>query len=236
MKTTKTIKTTARNLALVAVLALGLTLSTAVTVQAAGQTTVRVAVLDTGIDITHPALNGKVVASVNFTDSGTATDVQGHGTHIAGIIASNAGNAEILNVKVAGDNGITNPETVAKGITWAVENRARVINISLAVKETNENLEKAVALAIERGVIVVAAAGNNGDAAPVYPAAYTGVTSVGATDNQSRVVSWSNGGAAVSATAPGVNILSTLPGGEWGVKSGTSQAAAQVTASIAARL
>ncbi|MEW6143373.1 MAG: S8 family serine peptidase [Chloroflexota bacterium] len=237
MKELKAIKRATRNLVLVAVIVLGLTLSAAATVQAAAPAAaVKVAVLDTGIDATHTALNGRVTASINLTDSRTETDVQGHGTHIAGIIASNAGNVEILNIKVAGDNGITSPETIAKGIIWAVENGARIINISLAVKETSEDLEKAVALAIEKRIVVVAAAGNSGAAAPAYPAAYPGVVSVGAVNSQGKITAWSNGGTAVSTTAPGVNILSTLPGGEWGVKSGTSQAAARVTASIAAGL
>jgi thermitase len=197
---------------------------------------IRVAILDTGIDAAHPALAGRVVASVNFTGSGTETDVIGHGTHVAGIIASNAGNVEILNVKVADDSGVTDHETLTKGIVWAVENGAKIINISLTVREPGSDLERAVAEALATGIIVVAAAGNQGADAPSYPAAYPGVISAGATDSQGKIAVWSNGGTAVSTTAPGVSILSAIPGGGWGVKSGTSQAAARVTASIAARL
>jgi len=236
-QTGRAISKAAWRLALTAVLALtlGLTFSTAAA-QAATPAIIRIAVLDTGIDAAHPALAGRVVASVNFTGSGTETDVLGHGTHVAGIIATNARNVEILNVKVADDGGVTDGETLARGIVWAVENGARIINISLTVREPAVDLERAVAEATANGIMIIAAAGNEGAAAPSYPAVYPGVISVGAADYHGRIAAWSNGGAAVSTTAPGVNILSAIPGGRWGVKSGTSQAAARVTASIAATL
>ena len=104
----------------------------------AGKPEIRVAVLDTGIDSTHPALSGKVVASVSFTENPVAYDLNGHGTHIASIIAASPGrfagiiglayNSRLMNVKVANDDGFSNASTVAKGIIWAVENGANVIN------------------------------------------------------------------------------------------------------------
>ncbi|MCX8126559.1 MAG: S8 family serine peptidase [Dehalococcoidia bacterium] len=198
--------------------------------------TVKVAVLDTGVDVTHFALKGRVIASVNLTDSETESDVNGHGTHVAGIIVSNSTNVVILNVKVACDSGVTTPGTIAKGIIWATENGARIINISLTVSQANDDLKKAVSLAINRGIVVVAAAGNDGAASPAHPAACPGVISVGATDDKGNIAVWSNGGSAVSVVAPGVDVVSTIPGNSWGKKSGTSQAAALVTAKIAANL
>lgn len=230
----RTFKRTGQYLTLA--LALVFTFSSPIMAQAATAAVIRIAVLDTGIDAAHPALSGKIVASINFTDSGTENDILGHGTHVAGIIVSNVRNVEILNVKVAGDNGITDQETLAKGIVWSVENGARIINISLTVKGPSEDLDKAIARARANGITVIAAAGNNGTATPSYPAAHPDVISVGATDSQGKIAVWSNGGATVNATAPGVNILSAIPGGKWGVKSGTSQAAAWTTASIAAGL
>ncbi len=108
-----------------------------------GQPDILIAVLDTGINHNHPVLAGKVVASINFSNSPTIDDRNGHGTHIAGIIAASpntmagiiglAYNASILNVKVANDNGSAEAANVARGIIWAVDQGARVINVSLTI-------------------------------------------------------------------------------------------------------
>jgi subtilisin family serine protease len=114
-----------------------------------------VAVLDTGIDKSHEDLIGKVVAEVNFTDSPVAGDVYGHGTHIAGIIAAYSDNglgvvgvapqSLLLNVKVAEDDGRCETSAVARGIIWAVDNGAVVINISIEIREPSAELVKATA-------------------------------------------------------------------------------------------
>jgi len=209
----------------------------------AGKPEIRVAVLDTGIDSTHPALSRKVVASVSFTESPVVDDLNGHGTHIAGIIAASpnsfsgliglAENSQLMNIKVANDDGFCNATTIAKGIIWAAENGANVINISLVINKPSSELEDAVNYAWDNGVVVVAAAGNCFNSAPTYPAFYPNTIAVAATDTNDRVPSWSNRGEWVDVAAPGVAIYSAAPeeGSAW--KSGTSMAAALVSAEAA---
>ena len=204
---------------------------------------VTVAVLDTGVDSHHIDLQGKVVASYNFTSSPTVEDLRGHGTHVAGIIVrdfeAGVGNdglkheVRLINVKVAEDSGICRAETVSKGIIWAADNGAEVINISLALKQPLSDLEEAIRYAWSKGAVIVAAAGNENLNLPIYPAAYPQVVGVAATDDTGQLTTWSNRGAWVTASAPGANIYSTLPGNAYGFKSGTSQAAASVSGDAA---
>ena len=204
-----------------------------------GEASVVIAVLDTGIDKEHEDLVGKVIAEVNFTDSPTADDIYGHGTHVAGIIAAAANNGvgiagmaydcRLMNVKVADDCGIFYNSVVAKGVRWAVEHGANVINISLFDAESSRNLEEAIDYAWSRGVVVVAAAGNCIGTKVSYPAYYSNCLAVAATDSDDCLASWSSWGDWVDLAAPGVDIYSTLPGDQYGSKSGTSMAAAHVS-------
>lgn len=194
---------------------------------------VLIAVLDTGIDQQHEDLAGKVVASVNFSDSPTVSDFYGHGTFVAGIIATNA-KCRLLNVKVADDNGVVLGPSVAKGIVWAVDNGAKVINMSLIVPTPSSALEQAVDYAWSKGVVLVAGAGNTKSI--VYPAFYPEVIAVAATDSEGELWPMSNSGDWVDAYAPGVEIFSTLPGNNYGYWSGTSMAAAYISAAAASAL
>ena len=198
-----------------------------------------VAILDTGIDSQHEELAGKVSAEVNFTDSPTVGDINGHGTRIAGIIAGSgnnslgiagvAPNARLLNVKVADDFGVCNAEAVARGILWAVDHGANVINISLEVRDPSTALENAVDYAWSHGTVIVAAAGNDAGSTPVYPAYYSVAISVAATGPDDELAPLSNHGDWVDMAAPGLNIYSTTPGNGYGYESGTSFAAAYVS-------
>ena len=204
-----------------------------------GEATVVIAVLDTGIDKEHEDLAGKVIAEVNFTDSPTAKDVYGHGTHIAGIIAAAADNGvgvdglaydcRLMNVKVADDQGRFDSSAAAEGVTWAVEHGANIINMSLVSTELSRDLEKAIDYAWGKGVVVVAAAGNCMGKKTAYPACYANCVAVAATDSNDCVASWSSWGDWVDVAAPGVDIYSTLPGNRYDRKSGTSMAAAHVS-------
>lgn len=206
------------------------------------QQEVIVAVLDTGIDIAHEDLEGKVIESVNFSKSDSDEDIQGHGTHIAGIIAANANNGigiagaapnvKLLNVKIAEDNGIVWASSVAKGIIWATDNGASIINMSLTVPSNYQPLEDAVDYALGKGVVMVAAAGNRVKSL-TYPAAYGDVIAVAATNPDGTVWSESNDGDFVDVYAPGVGILSTYPDNKYAFLSGSSMATAYVT-SVAA--
>ena len=198
-----------------------------------------IAVLDTGIDLNHEDLAGKVVESVNFSSSKTEEDVNGHGTHIAGIIAADrnngigitgaAQNVKLLNVKIAEDNGTVWASNVAKGIIWATDNGARVINMSLAVPSKFQPLEDAVKYAWDHGVVLVAAAGNNVKSV-TYPVGYPDVIGVAANNPDGTVWTGSNDGDYVDVYAPGVEILSTLPGNKYGFLSGSSMSTAYVSA------
>jgi len=204
-----------------------------------GSQNVIIAILDTGIDVNHPDLAGKVVSSVNFTDSSTAyANGQSHATHVAGIAAAitNNGvgiaglgrNSSLMNVKVLGDNGYGYYSWIAQGIIWAADHGADVINLSLGGSSASPTLENAVNYAWSKGVVVVAAAGNNGSTVPFYPADYTNCISVAATDYNDALASWSNHGSWVDVAAPGVSIYSCIPGSQYGYMSGTSMASPHV--------
>ena len=204
-----------------------------------GANNVVIAILDTGIDKEQEDLVGKVIAEVNFTDSPTADDVYGHGTHIAGIIAAWAKNGagvaglahdcRLINVKVADDQGGFDSAVAARGVIWAVDHGARVINMSLVSTEPSSSLEQAINYAWNQGAVVIAAAGNLVGNKIVYPAYYSNCIAVAATDSNDCVASWSSQGDWVDVAAPGVDIYSTLPGNKYGSKSGTSMAAAHVS-------
>ena len=206
---------------------------------------VLVAVLDTGIASVHEDIIGKVIGEVNFTESFTTSDLRGHGTQIAGIIGAHVNNslgiaglaphARLLNVKVADDTGRVWPADMASGIIWAADHGARVINVSLCLGNGSQALEEAVEYAWKKGAVIVAAAGNCQMQAQA-PACYPHVIAVGALDASYGIWQRSNQGECVNAYAPGVDIYSTLPGNSYGYISGTSAAAAYVSAAAAEML
>ncbi len=189
---------------------------------------VLVAVIDTGIDQSHASLKGKVVAQIDFSGSSSTLDENGHGTHMAGTIAAIAPNALFLNVKSANSRGRCQTETVATAIRWAADNGAQVINVSLEVSASTE-LENAVRHAWQQGAVVIAAAGNSGTTANAYPAAYSEVIAVAATNRQNGLAVLSNHGSWVDIAAPGQKILGEFPGGVLDYETGTSPAAAHVS-------
>ncbi|GAB3277268.1 S8 family peptidase [Sinomonas notoginsengisoli] len=182
----------------------------------------KVAVLDTGVAADNPDIWSQVTASANFSTSSTQDDMYGHGTHVAGIVAAIANNAmgvagvcytcTILNGKVLDDNGSGTSSAIAQGIDWAVASGAKVINMSLAMRFGSTTLQTAVNNAWNKGVVIVAAAGNTGAQYKMYPAAYSNVIAVAATDNNDAKASFSTYGAKwVDVAAPGVSVYSTFP-------------------------
>ncbi len=204
-----------------------------------------VAILDTGVDRDHEDLVGRVVAEVNLGDSPVVNDLHGHGTHIAGIIAANAGNSIgitgvaleslIMNVKVTDDRGRCDAAAIADGIVWAVDRGADILSISLRLSEPSQELEGAVAYAWNHGVLIIAAAGNEGGSVPQYPAYYPECIAVTATREDGSRAPLASHGDWVDVAAPGYQVYSTLPDNEYGYKTGTSQATAHV-AGLAALL
>ena len=197
---------------------------------------VRVAVIDSGIDLGHPELRGRVVAKKSFV-GGTTSDDVGHGTFVAGEIAAITDNgvgiaglappARLVIAKVVRSDGTIAPKAEARAIRWAVRQRARVINLSLGSTRDPRNSgnngyssaeRRAIEFAVRRGVLVVAAVGNGNDAPTKpwpyasYPAAFPHVLGVSAYGKTGRVPMFSNrDGQYVDLTAPGMDIVSLFP-------------------------
>lgn len=200
-----------------------------------------VAVIDTGLDVNHPDFAGRVVSPYNvLTGTSDVTDTEGHGTHVAGIIAGAWGNkaggvdpnAKIMPIKAAGKNGGFKASDVATGIRYAVDHGAKVINLSLGGPIKMPYVQEAINYAESKGVVVVAAMGNNGKEKATYPAEFTDVEAVASSKGDKRS-KFSNYGDRTDVSAPGENILSTLPGGQYGTKSGTSMASPYVAGEAA---
>lgn len=193
-----------------------------------GDESIVVAVLDTGISKANGDLADRVVAEINLTSSATTDDLYGHGTHMAGTIVAVAPECRLMNVKVADDRGRCDPAVVARGIIWATDQGASVINISLSM-QASPDLEKAVDYAWSQGVMVLAAAGNKGCSEPSYPAYYANSLAVAGTNQNDSLALLSSYGYWVDVVAPGLNIYSELPGNQYGYKTGTSAAVAHVS-------
>jgi subtilisin family serine protease len=201
---------------------------------------ITVAVLDTGVKASHPDLKGKVAKGYDAIASkpGARFDDNGHGTFLAGIIvgkhngsgvAGIAPGARILPVKVLNSDGVGDSDDIARGIIWAVDNGADVINMSFGADSTNKVEAAAIDYARGSGVTLIAAAGNEGFREVMYPAAYPGVVGVGATDPQNQRASFSNRGGHVDVVAPGQGILSTFTDIPYTWTSGTSMSTAYVS-------
>jgi type VII secretion-associated serine protease mycosin len=216
-----------------------------------GASDVIIAVIDTGVDLSHPDLAGKIVEGVDFVNGDEmAQDDEGHGTHVAGIAAALTNNAtgvagiawgaRIMPIKVLDSSGSGYASDVAAGIAWSADHGAHIINLSLGSASASSTVEDAVSYAYDRGSLIVAAAGNEylwGNA-PLYPAAYPNVMAVAATNDTDEHARYSNTGAYVDVAAPGGDpdssadgdprhwIMSTLwsGGSTYGRNAGTSMA------------
>jgi subtilisin family serine protease len=191
-----------------------------------GNPSVIVAVVDTGAAADHPALAGRVLPGYDFVNNDAdAGDDNGHGTALAGIVASTCPACRILPVKVLGANMTGDWGTIAAGVTWAADHGAQVINLSIGAPRAPDSLGAAIADALAKGVIVVAAAGNDGHNETFYPAMYPGVVSVAGIDENSARYQWSNFGSWVTVAAPGCTTAASLGGGYEANFCGTSTAA-----------
>ena len=205
---------------------------------------VTVAVVDSGVVPSHPDLQGRVDMANGYdfvNNDPDAIDDEGHGTHIAGIIAGRldgnlgsgiAPGATILPVKVLDAHGAGSTYQAALGIRWAVDHGARVLNLSWGSTSPKLIQREAIDYAVGKGAIVIAAAGNHGS--PVeYPARYPGVIAVGAFDRYLHVASFSAGGDGLALCGPGVDVLSAALGGGMIYDSGTSMATPFVSGTAA---
>jgi len=131
----------------------------------------------------------------------------------------------IMPLRVFDDNGQADIFTITKAIRYAVKNQVNVLNMSFGISTNSRSVREAVAAAIAANIVVTGSAGNANTSTPQYPASYSSVLSVAATDMNDKKGSFSNYGSSVSVSAPGVNIISAYPGGYYAVVSGTSFAA-----------
>lgn len=231
-----------------------------------GNPDVKIAVLDTGVNMSHPELQGKLDRGEDLVNlegldttgfigdflesDGDPEDEVGHGTHVSGIVAARglqmdggvAPNCRIMPVRVlatmkSGSQSVGAGiiDNINRGIKWAVDNGADVINMSLGIKHTGGGLphEDVIRYAISKGVTVVAASGNDGTAERYYPGALPGVIAVGAVDDSGSVTSFTSYGANIWVVAPGVRIYSSFANNTYAFASGTSQASPFVCGAVA---
>jgi major intracellular serine protease len=211
-----------------------------------------IAILDTGCDLSHPDLKERIIAGRNFTndDKGNKDvfqDYNGHGTHVAGTMAATqnqkgvvgvAPEANLLIVKVLDKNGSGQYEWIINGIYYAIEQKVDIISMSLGGPEDVPELHEAIQRAVENNILVVCAAGNEGDGRDAtnelgYPGCYNEVISVGAITLDRQISEFSNSNNEVDLVAPGENILSTYLNGKYATLSGTSMATPHVSGALA---
>lgn len=210
-----------------------------------------VAVLDTGVDATHPALAARIAAggydvidgdadpseSANGLDddaNGLVDEAFGHGTYVAGLVAMLAPDARILPVRVLDSDGVTNPWRILQALDRAVAGGARVVNLSLGGEYIGPIVDRWVKQYSDAGVIFVAAAGNEATTEMRYPAYLQGVVGVTAIDGATgKVATFANRGSWIDVAAPGVRVTSTFPGGRYATWGGTSASAPVAAGALA---
>jgi hypothetical protein len=211
--------------------------------------TATVAVLDTGIDATHPDLAGNTVPGTSIlTGSDGRSDPNGHGTMVAGIVAARTNTSppngiagvgysavRLMPVTVLDAGGLGQDSDVIAGVVWAADHGADVILMAFSNPGFSESLQEAIDYAWSNNVVLVAAVGNDGLNSTSFPAGDRSVIGVSATDENDQLTSFSNYGASVFIAAPGTNIVSTELGGSYSASSGTSTSAA-IVAGAAAQL
>ncbi len=210
-----------------------------------------VAIVDTGIDYTHPDLRENIIGGISFVPGETDyMDLNGHGTHVAGIIAANgvllgvAPETKLLAVKVLSKDGFGSYSDIVQGLKWtrnwtgSAGERVNVVNMSLGGPFPNTAMHQEIIKLVQAGITVVCAAGNSGDADPEtreisYPAYYQESLAVGAVDLKTGIADFSNSNDRIDIVAPGVDTYSTYPGGKYVKFSGTSMAAPHISGAVA---
>jgi len=212
---------------------------------------VTVAVLDTGLDASHPQMAGaiagggtdlvdgdgnpsEVVDGIDDNNNGVADEAYGHGTFVAGLVRSVAPDAAILPVRILDSDGSTTSWTIARGLAHARALGADVINLSLGGHQLGPIVERQIRALTDADIVVVAAAGNDASTEARYPAAYSDVLSVGAIDGATgAAATFSNHGSWIDVVAPGVDLVSTYPGSGYARWGGTSASAPVVAGTVA---
>ena len=215
----------------------------------AGNHEVKVAVIDSGVDYKHPDLRSEVLPPYNAAAPANSPYPDAHGTHVAGIVGATKDNgigghgvfpnAKILPIDVFNGKEGANDFVIAQGILYAIEQNADIINMSLGGYGASPVMEEAVKRAIDKGITIVAAAGNESTDQYSFPASFEGVINVGSINERNQLSSFSNYGPSVDIVAPGEDIFSTVydekKGSSYAIFSGTSMAS-PVVAGVAALL
>jgi subtilisin len=206
---------------------------------------IKVAIVDTGIDGKHPDIAPNYKGGVSFVPGeSTPEDFNGHGTHCAGTVAAAINGSGVIGVapmaslyavKVLDGSGSGAWSNLIAGIDWGIKNQMRILSMSLGAPQAPNAVKTICQTAWNRGLLLVAAAGNDGPADDTvgFPAKYATVVAVSAIDTANAIANFSSRGADVELCAPGVNVLSTLPGGAFGKLSGTSMACPHVSGAAA---
>lgn len=221
------------------------------TVETTKGSNIKIAVLDTGCDVNHPDLIGRIKEIRNFTsDNGgirfRVDDYSGHGTHVSGTIAANLNNSGVVGVapnvslyilKVLTTSGGT-IDWLINAINYAIFLKADIISMSLGTTYDDPRLHKVIKTAVKNNISIVCAAGNSGDGSHStdeveYPAAYPECICVGSISDSFVPSSFTNSNDEIDVVAPGENVVSTYPGGLYASMSGTSMAAPHVTGALA---
>jgi subtilisin family serine protease len=199
---------------------------------------VKIVVIDSGIDSSHPDLNGKIKQSYSvLTNRDVTNDEMGHGTSIAGIITANydehgivgvSQNVELFDVKVLDETGKSKVDDIVAGLEWALQQNPDIINISFGFDKEYASIREIIDFANEKNITVVAAAGNNIGGEIQYPAAYDNVISVGSL-NEKKEEDILNPEGNIDFLAPGIDIYTTAINGDYHTVRGSSFATAYIT-------
>jgi subtilisin family serine protease len=206
---------------------------------------IRVAILDTGIDLDHPDLEENIEGEINILKPHkSADDDNGHGTHLAGIVAAVDNDIGVIGVgpkislyavKVLDKKGRGWLSDLIDGLDWCIQNGIEVVNMSFGSLEDNQSFHEAIINAHQAGITMIASAGNNGEEGGLieYPAFYPETIAVSAVDQEDGFASFSSYGPQIDLAAPGVDIISTYKNAFYAIMYGTSMSAAHVTATAA---
>lgn len=199
---------------------------------------VKVAIIDTGVDLSHSDLAPNIGGGLNLVEPGApARDDVGHGTHVAGIIAAAlngsglvgvAPEALLYPVRVLGAQATGRLSDIILALQWAIDQQIRIVNLSLGTPTHVQAFERAIANGVKAGLVIVAGAGNSGPDSPEFPAAFPEVLAVGAVTMKGQITPFSSTGPFVDLVAPGQGVLSTMIGNRTGLASGTSMASPHV--------
>lgn len=205
---------------------------------------IKIGVIDTGINFNHPALQGSIIPGINLVNRKELPyDDNGHGTHIAGIIAASnpslgmigvAPHALIAPIKAFDNQGSAYVSDIVKAIDWCVQNKMHIINMSFGMRTKSKAMYNAVLRAYNKGIIIIASSGNDRRFKSIdYPAKYPLTISVGATTSSRKIAPFSNRGSFIDIYAPGEQIVSSWSGNEYHEMSGTSMATSHVSGAVA---